>query len=103
MQLFHRDIQNKMTDIHDRVVTLIDKDGLDNLVRKTEIGNTRWQTVKYKKARVSGDEIQALCKLYPQYAYWLTTGQIIPEAGQVSPDYEELARLTQPQKSGTHD
>lgn len=88
--------------IHDRAIALIEKDGIDNVIRKSEIGSTRWQTIKYKKARVSGEEIEALCKIYPQYAYWLTTGEIIPTVGQVSPEYEELARL-EPQKSGTHD
>lgn len=92
-----------MADIHDRVVMLIDKEGLDNLIRKTKIGVTRWQTVKYKKARVSGDEIEALNGIFPQYAYWLGTGQILPEVGQTSPEYDELAQAEQPQKSGTHD
>lgn len=91
-----------MTTIHDRVITLIERDGIDTLIRKSEIGSTRWQTVKYKKARVSSEEIEVLCKIYPQYAYWLTTGEILPNVGQVSPEYEELARL-EPLKSGTHD
>lgn len=91
-----------MTTIHDRVIILIERDGIDKLIRQSEIGSTRWHTVKYKKARVSGEEIEALSKIYPQYAYWLTTGLVIPEAGQTSPELEELARLEEPKKSGTN-
>ncbi len=70
--------------------------------RETGIDRYRWQNIKSGKARLSDAEIEAVAKLFPQYAYWLMTGEILPMAGQVSPDYEELARL-EPQKSGTHD
>lgn len=83
-----------METIHARVITVINKVGIDDLVRRTEIGSTRWQTVKYKKARVSGDEIEALISILPQYAYGLASGMIAPEIGQVSPDYEETCQKT---------
>lgn len=81
-----------MESIHDRVITIVNKFGIDDLVRRTEIGSTRWQTVKYKKARVSGDEIEALIAILPQYAYWIASGKIAPEIGQVSPEYEEASQ-----------
>ncbi|WP_394238426.1 hypothetical protein [Pseudomonas anguilliseptica] len=38
-----------------------------------------------------------LVKIYPQYALWLASGQIAPEVGQTSPDYDEANRnLSQP-------
>lgn len=70
--------------------------------RETGIDRYRWQNIKSGKARLSDAEIEAVAKIFPQYAYWLMTGNILPNAGQVSPEYEELARL-EPQKSGTHD
>ena len=70
--------------------------------RETGIDRYRWQNIKSGKARLSDAEIEAVVKVFPKYGYWLVTGQIIPEAGQVSPEYEELARQ-EPQKSGTHD
>jgi hypothetical protein len=92
-----------MNTINERLRRIASKTGMDRLIRETEIGFNRWKTIMYNKdVRISTEEMEALCKIYPQYAYWLTTGEIIPTAGQVSPDYEELARQ-EPQKSGTHD
>lgn len=79
-----------MSSIHDRAIALIELSGIDNLIRQSEIGMSRWQTVKYRKARIAGDEIEVLCKVFPQYAYWLSTGMILPESGQISPDHEDL-------------
>lgn len=92
-----------MSSIDDRLRIIASKTGLDRLVRETSIGTNRWRTVLYNKdIRISTNEVEEITKMFPQYAYWITTGQILPNAGQVSPDYEELARL-EPQKSGTHD
>lgn len=92
-----------MSSIDERLRAVANKVGLDRLIRETSIGTNRWRTVLYNKdIRISTNEVEEITKIFPQYAYWLTTGNIIPEAGQVSPDYEELARL-EPQKSGTHD
>ncbi|WP_256674343.1 hypothetical protein [Pseudomonas tumuqii] len=87
-----------MESIDDRVRSLIDKTGLDELVKKTEIGGTRWRTVRYdKRTRISTQEVEALTLIYPQYALWLASGQIAPECGQTSPEYEEANRnLSQP-------
>ena len=37
-------------------------------------------------------EIEALAKLWPEYAYWLTTGKEIPEVGQISPMTKKAQR-----------
>jgi hypothetical protein len=29
---------------------------------------------------------------YPQYRWWLTTGEVMPEIGQTSPEYDEANR-----------
>ncbi len=35
--------------------------------------------------------------MFPQYAFWIASGQIAPEIGQTSPDYDEANRnLSQP-------
>ncbi|MFO6224816.1 DNA-binding protein, partial [Pseudomonas aeruginosa] len=44
------------------------------------------------RARVGADEIEILGKLYPSYRWWLLTGEVIPENGQTSPDYDEANR-----------
>ena len=74
----------------DRIRALIDLVGIDYLAKNTDIGSTRWRTVRYdKRTRISTDEVEALANLYPKYALWLTTGKVIPEAGQTSPEYDE--------------
>jgi len=30
--------------------------------------------------------VEALVRLYPQYALWLASGQVAPEVGQTRPD-----------------
>lgn len=92
-----------MSSIDERIRTLASKAGLDRLIRETSIGTNRWRTVLYnKEIRISTNEVEEITKLFPEYAFWLITGKIMPESGQVSPEYEELAHQ-QPAKSGTHD
>ncbi|WP_090943236.1 hypothetical protein [Azotobacter beijerinckii] len=74
----------------ERIRTLIDKATIDELIKKTQISGTRWRTVRYdKRTRISTQELSALVMLYPQYALWLASGQIAPDCGQTSPDYDE--------------
>ncbi|MDH4870987.1 hypothetical protein [Pseudomonas sp. BN515] len=90
-----------MESIDERVRTLVDKVGMDELVKRTEISGTRWRTVRYdKRTRISTQEVEALTRIYPQYALWLASGQIIPESGQTSPDYDEANRNLTEQNAG---
>lgn len=90
-----------MESIDDRVRTLVDKTGLDELVKRTDIGGTRWRTVRYdKRTRISTQEVEALTRIYPQYSLWLASGQIAPECGQTSPDYDEANRNLTSQSAG---
>lgn len=89
--------------IRDRFIILWNMKSLSakELERLTNIDREKWYSLRNSRRRMNEEDISALNKIYPQYAYWLSTGQILPEVGQVSPDYEELARL-EPQKSGTN-
>lgn len=79
--------------MEDRIRELIDICGLDNLVKKTEISGNRWRTVRYdKRTRISTQEVSALVSIYPKYALWLSSGEIAPEIGQTSPEYDEANR-----------
>ena len=49
----------------------------------------RWRSVSKGAVRVSTEEIDVLVQLFPQYALWLASGQVAPEAGQTSPEYDE--------------
>ena len=86
----------------ERIRTLIDKAGIDRLSKETEIGSTRWRTVRYdKRTRISTKELDELLKLYPDYALWVTRGVIAPEAGQTSPEYDEAHSNLDKQSAGS--
>lgn len=75
--------------MNERLRDLIDIAGLDELAKVTDIKGTRWRTVRYdKRTRVSTEEVEELVQLFPEYALWLTTGNIAPEIGQTSPAYD---------------
>lgn len=79
-----------MESIQARAKTLIDKAGFERLIRESDISLTRWQTVRYKKIRMSTEEIEVLVKMFPAYAMWLACGEIAPECGQTSPEYDDV-------------
>lgn len=82
------------TDIRERLIELIDLSGLGPKELEQESGLDRdfWRNVKYRRTRVNELHINAAVKLWPQFAYWLTTGKVIPEAGQISPEIEKKRR-----------
>lgn len=84
----------------DRLRAVIDIIGIDELVRRSEIGSTRWRTVRYdKRTRISTQEVQAIVKIKPEYTLWINLGLIAPEAGQTSPEYDEANKnLPKPAK-----
>lgn len=76
--------------IDERAKLLIKRVGIDQLVRGSDIGHSRWKNVLYKDVRMSTRELEVLKDLYPQYALWLISGEIKPEFGQTSPEYDEV-------------
>lgn len=82
-----------MSTIDERVRTVASIAGMDRLVRETPIGSNRWRTVLYnKEVRISTVEVEELSKLYPQYRWWMISGEVAPEMGQTSPSYDEANR-----------
>lgn len=77
-----------MSSIEDRAKQLISKAGFDRLIRESEIGHARWKSVRYRNIRISTNELEVLQRIFPQYALWLISGKIAPDAGQTSPDYD---------------
>lgn len=79
--------------IKERVITIIKFSGMKNpeLEAQTGIGRYTWQNIRNKPDReLKTEEIEAVVKLYPQYALWIASGQIAPEIGQTSPEYDEV-------------
>ena len=83
-----------MNSIKERIKFLVAAEGIGpaDLARKTGIKRDRWANVLYHPTKPNGDDIEALVTIWPEYAYWLTTGNVLPEAGQISPELEEKRR-----------
>ncbi|EMJ8376562.1 DNA-binding protein [Pseudomonas aeruginosa] len=76
--------------IKDRLITLFNKERTSVWFEKqTGIDRYRWGNVRNGKARITDAEIEAVIEIFPQYALWLVTGNIAPESGQTSPEYDE--------------
>lgn len=90
-----------MNSIQARARSLIDKAGIERLIRESAIGMVRWHTVRYKPIRMSTEEIEELIKIFPQYAMWLANGEIAPVVGQTSPEYDEANAKSAVNRSGS--
>lgn len=44
------------------------------LEEKTGISSNRWQSVWHKRQRAMPDMIEVICRLHPEFAFWLVTG-----------------------------
>lgn len=79
--------------IRDRLISLFDSKRTSVWFEKeTGIDRYRWGNIRSGKARLSDAEIDAVVKVFPQYSLWLVSGEIAPEIGQTSPDYDGANR-----------
>jgi len=83
-----------MNNINSRILFVLDDSMLSNpaLEAKSGIKSTTWANVRLKKIRINEEHLEAIVKLFPEYAYWITTGKTMPEAGQISPEIEETRK-----------
>ena len=75
-----------MESITERFLVIWDFERLEAkwLEKETAVKEARWYTIrKTKDMRTS--ELEKVQDIFPEYRYWLSTGQELPEAGQVSP------------------
>lgn len=63
------------------------------LEEQTGISAQQWSHVRNGRTTPDVKHIEAIGTLFPEYAYWIMTGKTIPEAGQTSPDLEQLEEL----------
>ena len=75
--------------ISDRALLLIELAGIRELDRISDLGYNRWSTVKHGRGKVRAEELNVLQSFFPNYRLWLISGEIAPEIGQTSPDYDE--------------
>ena len=67
------------TTLEDRFIFVLRADGepygyWQRLEGHTGIAAARWRKAYTRQQRPTADMIEALCKLKPQYAFWLVTG-----------------------------
>ncbi|MFV8570039.1 DNA-binding protein [Marinobacter sp. SBS5] len=77
--------------IRERLIEFFNVSGVTSkdMEKLTGIDRDKWNAVRAKRRRVNEDDIEAFNGAFPQFAYWLTTGLTIPEAGQISPEIEK--------------
>tara|TARA_R110001583_G_scaffold136559_1_gene288382 strand:- start:65 stop:319 length:255 start_codon:yes stop_codon:yes gene_type:complete len=82
-----------MKSIVDRFLLLVSAEGVKMpwLEEQTGIEAKRWHTVKQRKG-MRTSELETIIAIWPEYAYWLTTGQELPDAGQISPSTKQAQR-----------
>lgn len=73
----------------DRALLLLEQTSLKDLAEVNSKEYVRWQSIKRGRARFSAEELEQLGALYPQYRWWLMTGEVMPDVGQTSPEYDE--------------
>lgn len=78
--------------LSDRALQLINAASLVELSKAGATDYPRWVNIKRGRARVGADEIEILANLYPGYRWWLLTGEVMPQNGQTSPDYDDANR-----------
>ncbi|MBZ9665231.1 helix-turn-helix domain-containing protein [Pseudomonas sp. LMG 31766] len=85
--------------IRERLIDVWDRKKLSapKLEKLTGIDRSSWYHLRNGKRRANEQDIEAIVQMFPQYAFWIASGQIAPEIGQTSPDYDEANRnLSQP-------
>lgn len=61
-----------------------------DLEKATGIEDYKWVSIESGKQRTNDEHLEALGKLWPEFRLWLAYGDTMPEAGQTSPDIEEM-------------
>jgi hypothetical protein len=75
--------------ISDRGLQLLELASLKELAESGSTDYVRWQNIKRGKARIGANEVEILGRVFPQYRWWLMTGEVLPESNQTSPGYDE--------------
>jgi hypothetical protein len=85
--------------IADRAILLIELAGLSAFAESGTKEYFRWQNVKRGRARVGTQELEEIGKVFPQYRWWLATGELMPDQGQTSPEYDEANPISKESKT----
>ena len=62
----------------------------DDFAQAAGLKSNQLANIEQNKQKAPAWYIEAIGKKWPTYALWLGTGMTIPEAGQISPEIEEI-------------
>lgn len=85
--------------MYERIKELIDIKGTSDRKKYREmeavtgVRSDVWKTIVRGTQRVNEDHINGIANAYPEYVYWIVTGQTLPEVGQISPHEEDKSTL----------
>ena len=74
---------------------------LDRLGKESDTPYSRWDNIRRRRIRMGLAEASFLMSIYPQYSLWLGTGEVRPEIGQTSPEYDEANIKLEPPSAGS--
>jgi len=63
-----------------------------DLEKRTGIPEQTWRVIETGMLKPNEEHIEALSKNWPEYKYWLVFGEVIPEAGHISPELEDIRK-----------
>lgn len=86
--------------IVDRALLLVKRARLVDLEAAGKSNYKRWQNIRAEQAQIRADEVEILGTVFPSYRWWLMTGEVMPETGQTSPDYDEANKNLKEQGQG---
>jgi len=52
----------------------------------------QWKNLMYGRQDATPAHIAALMRLWPEYGFWINTGESKPEIGQISPEIEQARK-----------
>jgi hypothetical protein len=76
-----------MDEILGRAVQLVRLAGPKYLSFQGDTNHQRWKNISKGIIRMGTEEVSILLRVYPQYAVWLLTGDVVPQVEQFRPDF----------------
>lgn len=69
---------------------------LPELEARTGISRYTWNNLKNpaRNREIKEEEIEAIVRLFPQYALWIVSGTTLPDAGQTCPEHTHPSDTT---------
>lgn len=88
--------------MRERIIAILEHKKLTakRLEELSGIDREKWYALRKGGRRVNEDDIKVIVDIAPEYALWLVSGQIAPESGQTSPEYDEANRTLTGQNAG---